>query len=176
MENQEFKNLLQNIIASYEARLKIVGGIIENTHKTLDEFRAKREEVSVSLREALAKSANLRKKDFDGMIGEILNVQTGKEENIKKMLAEFHQEEEGVLMKLKSLLEQGDNLKIKNFKKILARIKQEQEKRSKNISQGVDSEIEKMRQELGEMLAHFKEERDKMALEWQNVLSKINNH
>ena len=177
--NQEFKSLLENIIGSYEVRLVIIKEIVANTQKTLEEFRTKREEMSARLGEALSHSVNLRKKDFDGMIGEILNVQTEKEDNIKKMLTEFRQEEEDVLTKLKSLLDkQGDNLKIKNFKKTLGKIKEEQEKRSKNISQGVGSEIEKLRQELDEMLTHFKKERDEMALEWQNVVNKMaqNNH
>lgn len=174
--DQEFKNLLQNIITSYEARLKIVGGIIANTHKTLEEFRVKREEISARLREALAKSVNLRKKDFDKMMGEILGIQSGREENIKKILADFHQEEEGVLAKLKSLLEQGDKIKIKDFKKMLFRVKNEQETREKNVGNGVGSEIERLRQEISGLLNHFKKERQNFTLEWQSMISRINNN
>lgn len=171
-QDQEIKNLLQNIIASYEARLQIIRSIIENTEKILGEFRTKREEMSTRLREALAKSTNLRKKDFDGMMGEILTVQAEREENTKRMLADFRQEEERVLIKLKSLLEQGKEIKIKDFKKMLAKIKNEQESREKNTGKEITSEIERMREEVSSMLTGFKKERDKIALEWQDMVNK----
>jgi len=170
LNNQEFKDLLQNIVASYEARLQIVKGIIANTRKTLEEFRTRREEISTRLREALAKSVNLRRKDFDKMMGEILEVQAGREENIKKMLDNFRQEEEGVLDKLRNLLERGDELKMKDFKKMLARVKDEQQSREKSVGKGIGSEIEKLRQEVSGLLSHFKKEKEGMALEWENMV------
>lgn len=173
MYSQEVKNLLENIIISYNARLKLVKDIIANTYQTLEEFKSKREEISNRLRNALAKSENLRKKDFDRMMEEILTIQTMKEENVKKMLADFHQEEEGVVVKLKGLLEKGEQIKIKDFKKMLTKIKDSQQLREQNISKEVSSEIERMREEVNGMLAAFKKEREKIASVWPKMINKI---
>ena len=131
MNHNEVKNLIENIITSYNVRLKLVENIITNTRKTLEEFKTKREEMSRKLRDSLAKSANLRKKDFNKMMEEILQVQTKREENINKMLADFHKEEEQVVAKLKNLLQKGEEIRIKDFKKMLIKIKNSQEVREK---------------------------------------------
>ncbi|PIP17566.1 MAG: hypothetical protein COX43_03655 [Parcubacteria group bacterium CG23_combo_of_CG06-09_8_20_14_all_35_9] len=164
MNHNEVKNLIENIITSYNVRLKLVENIITNTRKTLEEFKTKREEMSRKLRDSLAKSANLRKKDFNKMMEEILQVQTKREENINKMLADFHKEEEQVVAKLKNLLQKGEEIRIKDFKKMLIKIKNSQEVREKSTGEKVTSEIERMRQEVSEMLTVFKKEREKMVL------------
>lgn len=166
-QNQHVKDLIENIIDSYNVRLKIVKNIIANTHKTLEEFRIKREDLSSRLEDALAKTENLRRKDFDAMMGEVLALQAEREENIKKMLDEFQKQEEHIIKKLKDLSQKKEDIRIKDFKKILASIKNTQEVKEKNVSEKIGSEIERMRQEVSEMLSGFKKEREKLSLLWQ---------
>ena len=80
------------------------------------------------------------------------------------MLADFHKEEEQVVAKLKNLLQKGEEIRIKDFKKMLIKIKNSQEVREKSTGEKVTSEIERMRQEVSEMLTVFKKEREKMVL------------
>ncbi|MBU4370203.1 hypothetical protein KKG58_05675 [Patescibacteria group bacterium] len=160
---QQVKDLVESIITSYDTRLKIIKQIIKNTHQTLEEFRKKREGLSKKLQDVLAGAENLRRKDFDIMMGEVLAVQAEKEDNIKEMLVGFQKEEEQIVEKLKSL-SQKESISIKDFKKTLASIKNTQEVREKNVSEKVTLEIEKMRQEIGDMLAGIKKEREKMGI------------
>ena len=149
--------------------------IVEDTHKMLEDFRQRREKMSEELRETLAKNECLRKTDFNRMMGEILAAQLSREENVKRMLIGFREEEEGVAAKLRKLLEKGEEVRIKDFKKMIAKIKNEQKKREETTSQGVGEQLERMQNEVYGMLTMFKEERDKMASEWKNVLANVQN-
>ena len=171
----DLKKIAEEIVLSYEARIGVVKGIVEDTHKMLEDFRQRREEMSKALREALAKSECLRKTDFNNMMGEILAVQLKREENVKQMLADFRKEEEEVAMRLRKLLERGEEVRIKDFKRMIAKIKEEQREREKATSLGVGDQLERMQAEVYAMLGTFKQEREKMASEWKKVLANIQN-
>ena len=149
----DLKNLAKDIIASYDARAKIVGEIVEDTHQMLDGFRKNREEMSDNLREVLAKSESLRKKDFSAMMQDILLTQQKREENVKKMLADFREEEARVAERLRELLKRGEKLRLADFKKTLVRIRKDQTGREANTGEQVrgeratkQSEVYKMRE------------------------------
>ena len=125
------KDLAGDIIASYDARLKVVGDIIDDTHKMMDGFRGKRETMAGELQGILAKCESLRKKDFDRLMADIVSRQNEREKYVKEMLENFRKEEEVVAEKLRNLLGRGEEIRIKDFKKMMADIKQEQERRTK---------------------------------------------
>ena len=129
-ENNNFK-IAKDIVASYEARLKVVQATVEDTKRLLEEFREKRERMSQELKEALSKHESLRKKDFDKMMEGILVAQSSREENVKQMLADFQEEEMAVVRNLREMLKGGEKLRLKDFKKTLTKIKEEQEIREK---------------------------------------------
>jgi len=168
-EKRNLKDIADDIIASYEARVKVVGGIIEDTHKILDEFGKKREEMSDNLREVLAKSESLRKKDFNAMMQDILLTQHKREENVKKMLADFREEEVRVAERLRELLKRGEELRLVDFKKTLVRIRQDQAAREANTGEGVRAELATMQSEVYKMLEAFKKEREAATTEWQKI-------
>ena len=60
MPNNNFK-IAKDIMASYEARIKVVQATTEDTKRLLEEFRERRERMSQGLKEALAKHGSLRK-------------------------------------------------------------------------------------------------------------------
>ena len=64
----DMKRLAKEIVSSYESRISEVGIIIDNTHRILEDFKTKRNEMSNQLKEILAKEESLRKKDFDSMM------------------------------------------------------------------------------------------------------------
>ena len=163
------KNLAEDIIASYDSRVRLVGEIVEDTHKMLDEFKGKRQEMSDNLREVLAKSESLRKKDFSAMMQDILLTQHKREENVKKMLADFREEEARVVEQLKELLKRGEKIRLADFKKTLIRIRQDQASREANTGEQVRTELATMQSEVYKMLEAFKKEREGAAAEWGKV-------
>lgn len=168
---KNLKNIADEIVAAYDARVKIVGEIVEDTHKTIDGFREKREQMSQNLREALAKNESLRKKDFDYMMIDILAKQAEREKHVKNMLQGLHKEEKMVAEKLRELLSKGENIRIRDFKKMMADIRQEQENRSQETGDSISEELQKMREEVYAMLDTFKKERQSVASAWQEALS-----
>lgn len=156
-------------MVSYDARTKFVNEIVEDTHKMLDGFRGKREEMSDNLREVLAKSESLRKKDFNTMMRDILLTQQKREDNVKKMLADFREEEARVAEQLRELLKQGEKIRLADFKKTLGRIREDQVVREANTGEQIRIELSKMQDEVYKMLETFKKEREGAASEWQKV-------
>ena len=163
------KNLAKDIIASYDTRVRVVGEIVEDTHKMLDGFKEKREEMSEDLREVLAKFEFLRKKDFNAMMQDILLTQQKREESVKKMLADFREEEARVAEQLKELLKRGEEIRLADFKKTLVRIRQDQTAREANTGEQVRAELATMQSEVYKMLEAFKKEREAAASEWGKV-------
>ena len=168
MANHNFK-IAKDIVASYEARINVVRAIVEDTRKLLEDFRNRREKMSQELREALAQHESLRKKDFDKMMGDIMLLQSEREENVKNMLADFENQETQVLGGLKVMLQRGEKLRLKDFKKTLAKIKGEQEARQKETPERINEEVLRMRSEVQSLLENFKKEREKVASGWKEM-------
>jgi nucleoid DNA-binding protein len=169
-EKRDLKNLAGDIIASYEARAKVVGGIVENTHKMMDGFKEKRGTMANELQEILAKCESLRKKDFDRMMADIVAKQNEREKEVRNMLEAFRKEEEAVAEGLKQLLKKGEEIRIKDFKKMMVGIRQEQEKRAKETGESIADELQNMRREVHGMLDNFKQERQSVAAAWHEML------
>lgn len=170
-EKKNLGDLARDIVVSCDARVKAVGEIIEDTHRMMSDFKGKREDMSKELKEHLAKSESLRKKDFDSMMADMVLKQSEREEQVRKMLADFRKEEEAVAEKLKNLLQKGENIRISDFKKMMTEIKREQDKRVKETSATVASELQDMRAEVYQMLCNFKKERQSVATAWHEILS-----
>jgi len=169
-EKKNLDDFARDVVVSYDARVKVVGEIVEDTHKMMNDFRGKREDMSKELREHLAKSESLRRKDFDRMMADIVLKQNEREEQVKKMLADFRREEETVAEKLRNLLQKGEGVRIGDFKKMMAEIKSEQDKRVKETSASVANELQNMRAEVYQMLDNFKKERQSVATAWHEIL------
>jgi len=161
--------IAKDIVASYEARIKVVQATVEDTKRLLEEFRNKREKMSQELKEALAQHESLRKKDFDKMMEDILIAQKTREENVKQMLADFQDEEMKVVEGLREMLKKGEKLRLGDFKKTLAKIREKQEIRQKETPGQINEELSRMRSEVQGMLENFKKEREKVASEWKSM-------
>lgn len=175
----DLKKVAEDIASAYDARVKIVKGIAEDTQSMLKGFRERREAMAKELQDVLAKSEHLRKKDFNIMMEGILLTQAGRENVVKQILADFRQEEEMVSGQLKKLLGRGEELRVKDFKRVLARIQKNQEERQKEVRGKASSELANMQSEVAKMLTNFKSEREKMSLEWRGMvvaLSKVKKH
>lgn len=169
-EKKNLGDLARDIVVSCDARVKVVGEIIEDTNRMMNDFKGKREDVSKELKERLAKSESLRKKDFDGMMADIVLKQNEREEQVRKMLADFRKEEEMVAEKLRNFLQKSEGIRISDFKKMMIEIKREQDKRVRETGATVADELQNMRAEVYQMLDNFKKERQSVATAWHEVL------
>lgn len=169
-ETKNLKDLAQDIVAAYDARVRVVGEIVGTTRKTISDFREKREHMSKELQEVLARCESLRMKDFDVMMADILGKQNEREEKVKKMLEDFRAEEEMVAEKLRNLLKKGEAIRMKDFKKMMLAIRTEQERRVRVTGESVAEQLQKMQQEVHSMLNNFKIERQSVASAWHDVL------
>jgi len=169
IKKNNLKNLAEDIIASYDTRVRVVDEIVEDTHKILDGFREKREEMSGNLQEVLAKFESLRKKDFNAMMQDILLTQQKREEGVKTMLADFREEETRVSKQLRDFLKRGEEIRLADFKKTLARIRQDQTAREANTGEQIRVELSSMQGEVYKMLETFKKEREAAESEWKKV-------
>lgn len=172
---KNLKDLAQDIAASYDARVKIVGEIVKDTHQMMESFKQKREHMAKELREILAKCESLRKKDFDRMMSDIVATQSKRESEVKEMLERFREEEEMVARKLKNLLKKGENIRIKDFRKMMRDIRSEQERRVGEMNTSISDQLERMREEVYTMLDHFKKERKSVASAWHEILTLFHN-
>ncbi len=173
-ESQEgrrnLKDLAQDIVVSYDARIRIIGEIAEDTRQMMSDFKEKRGDMSKELQEVLAKCESLRKKDFDQMMANIVATQNKRENQVKKMLEDFRREEEMIAEKLKSLLKKGEKIRIKDFKKMMLEIKREQERRMAETGGFAAEQIQEMQKEVHAMLDNFKKERQSVASAWNETL------
>jgi len=169
-EKRNLKDIADDIIASYETRVRVVGGIIEGTHKMMDDFKEKRETMAKELQVILAKCESLRKKDFVRMMADIVSRQNEREKEVREMMDNFRKEEEMVAEKLKKLLQRGKEIRIKDFKRMMADIRQEQDRKAKAVGESITVELQDMRGEVHAMLDNFKKERQSMATAWHEML------
>lgn len=100
--------LAGEVIASYEARIASVEQITEASHEMLEAFRAEREAMRARLQEALARSACLRRRDFDGMMQGILSAQEGRAVEVRETMRAYLQEQRTLAVALKEALVRAD--------------------------------------------------------------------
>jgi len=101
---EEMTHLARELADSYEARISSVEQIIAGTHEMLETFRSQREAMRSRLREALARAASLRKRDFDTMMEGILARQEAREMQIKETMRDYLQEQRLLAATLKEIL------------------------------------------------------------------------
>ena len=105
---REIKKTVEDIIAFYESRVLAIERIIEETYKMVEEFKKIREEIGPTLREDLAKSKSLRKKDFDKLMSGIYLQQSQREEEVKETLMDFLKEQKRAASELKDALVENE--------------------------------------------------------------------
>lgn len=148
---EEMKNLAQEIITSYEARINIVGNIIESTHRTLENFRNEREEMSGQLRKMLADFESLRKKDFDNMMRDIILRQDQREKEVREKLKNFLEEHKKMAQDLKELLSNAESVRLEKCKSSLEDIKVRQSEREREVNSMLE-DFQKEQENLSDVL------------------------
>lgn len=124
--------LVQNIIDSYEMRVKTVDRLVKQANELLKSFHAEQEELASKLRDNLAKGECLRKKDFDLMMEDIRAQRKKREKEAAEVLERFQREEEEMIAELRKIIKSGEHTRLEKFKtmkeSILARQKEREER------------------------------------------------
>lgn len=162
---EDMKNIIENIISSYEARIQSIGAIFDTTYQLLEGFqdglldtREEREKINTELRENLARNESLRKKDFDNMMQDILSAQEQREKQIRNLLKNYLDEQKEVanaltesLGKFKNALSGGEAQRVKEFHAAITEILEKQEQRKQEVSSEL-KEFQKNQQEMAKRL------------------------
>jgi len=136
----DMRKLTEEIISSYEERISVVGTIIDDTHRVLDDFRLQRNEMSAQLKDKLSKEKTLRKKDFDAMMADITAAQEVREQELRDSLKSYLEEQKNAVGTIRSKLKEHSSAKNEdgqsvsgNFKTTLDDIQARQRKRQDEV-------------------------------------------
>jgi chromosome segregation ATPase len=162
---EDMKNIVENIISSYEARIESIERIFYTTGQLLEGFqerlldtREEREKVNAELRENLAKNESLRKKDFDNMMQDILSAQDQREKQVKSLLKNYLNEQREManalgesLGNVKDALSKGQAERVREFQTVIKEILAEQDERKEEVTARLN-EFQKEQQEMAKRL------------------------
>jgi len=118
----DLKNLGEEIVASYDMRIKAVGGLVKDTHKMLKGFHTEHKEMSAALRAELAKGEQGRLKDFKAMMSDIEKTLADLTKNVSNMIKGFQKDHKAMAGELEAGLEQGETERLKDFQKMMSDI------------------------------------------------------
>lgn len=105
---EQMREAAEEVVASYVTRLTTVSQIIDETYGLLNNSRVERAELETALRDILAETSSLRKKDFDEMMADIMEQQNRREAAIRDGLRRFLDEQVVLANRLKNELKSGN--------------------------------------------------------------------
>jgi len=168
------KNIVEDIVISYEAKIENINSFFETTHLILGEFqdplleiKEERGEINTQLEDLLANNEHLRRTDFHRMMQGVLSIQANKEKEIRNLLNTYLIEQKQMvnllkdnLAKIKAALANGQGVEVKESKELINQILTQQDKRKQEVSlklKEFQKEQKEMTQALLELLAKGKE-------------------
>lgn len=147
----ELQRLGQSIIDAQEMRVKAIGGLVLKAAQALRDFRLEQEGMIAELRDLLAKTESLRKKDFDTMMDDIIAQRKEREMAVIGVLERFGSEGGRMIAELRRFLNQDGCLRLDEFAKLKEAILTEQERREKEVAE-VLREFHREQEELNTAL------------------------
>ena len=153
---ENLKDLANSIIDSYEMRVKTVNDLMEQAYHFLESFHAELQEMIVQLKENLAKSESLRRKDFDRMMSGLTARRSAREEEAEKVFQNFQEEEKEMIGRLRNVMVQGgrsnpDDMEI--IKEDILNRQKERETGIVNALKRIQMEQEELKTALKKLLA-----------------------
>lgn len=168
---EDMKDIVNNIVGSYETKIRSVGAIFDTTHQLLQTFqesfldkKQEREKLKAELRENLARNGTLRKKDFDNMMQKILSNQETREREVRNLLNSY----------LNGQRQMADSLRnnLANVKDALAKGQTQRAKEFQAVIKDILAQQEKRKQEAIFKLREFQEEQRQIAKRLEELLAK----
>lgn len=153
---ENLKDLANSIIDSYEMRVKTVNDLMEQAYHFLENFHTELQEMIVQLKENLAKSESLRKKDFDRMMGGLTARRNAREEEAERVFQNFQEEEKEMIGRLRNVMVSGDRSNPDDMEIIKEDILNRQKERETGIVHAlkrIQMEQEELKTALKKLLA-----------------------
>ena len=153
---ENLKDLANSIIDSYEMRVKTVNDLMEQAYHFLENFHTELQEMIAQLKENLAKSESLRKKDFDRMMSGLTARRRAREEEAEKVFQNFHEEEKEMIGRLRNVIISGSRSDPTDMEIIKEDILKRQKERETGIVHAlkrIQMEQEELKTALKKLLA-----------------------
>ena len=161
----DLNKVVEDVVASYEAKIENINSFFETTHLILGEFqdplletREERGEINSQLEDLLAKNEHLRRTDFHRMMQGILSIQVNKEKEIRNLLNNFLIEQKQMLntlkdtlTKIKDAFAKGEGVQVKESQKLMVELLTQQDKRKQEVASKL-REFQKEQQEMTKRL------------------------
>ena len=129
----DLRALANGIIDSYEMRVSTVNVLMAQANQILKGFQTEIEEMIAVLRDNLAKTESLRKKDFDRMFSDVVERRRQREDYAEKSLKSFQEEEAEMINCLRKIILSGNSSNRKDIEAIKDDISKRQKEREKRI-------------------------------------------
>ncbi len=129
---EDIKTLGEDIVASYDSRVKAIGTLVKDTHQMLKGFDAEHKEMSDNLKDNLEKGEADRLKAFKDMMGDINKGIKDIETYVENKLKEFSDAHADMSEELKKDLAKYVAGIVSTTKKLLADFTDEREKMAAN--------------------------------------------
>ena len=156
--SDDIKNLGEDIVASYDSRVKAIGTLVKDTHQMLKGFDTEHKEMSEKLRADLAKGEEDRLKVHKALMADIQKFVSNLAKEVADMIKRVQKEHKDMADKLKADLAKGEEDRIKAFKLMMANIRKEIkdiETYVKNKLKEFDDAHADMSEELKKALAEY---------------------
>ena len=156
---EELRALANSIIDSYEMRVSTVNTLMAQANNILKAFQTELEEMVALLRDNLAKSESLRKKDFEHMIKDVIERRMQREQEAEQSFKLFQKEEEEMIARLRAIVFSGNNSGLDDIEAIREDILKRQKMREKKIVKSLKCfqvEQEELRVALKKLLSKGK--------------------
>jgi len=161
------KNMVEDVLSSYENRIKSLGSIFDITYRFLNETqeslvnaRDEREKINTQIRDILAKKEHLRRKDFNNMMEGILLAQEKREKDVRNLLKGYFSDQKDMAQSLRKNLEEfrdslakGEGQRTKGFQALIKDILFIQEERKREVV----SKLKDFQREQGDLALGLKD-------------------
>jgi len=187
----DIKTLGEDIVASYDGRIKAIGTLVKDTHQMLKGFQAEHKEMSGKLKDDLAKGEKDRLAGFKVMMAEIQKFvsdivvdgtaklmkqiqkeQKDRNEAVADLLEKFAKDHVAMAAELKKSLAQGEKDRLGDFKKMMNGVQKyvaDVIKETDRLIKEIQARQDERNKEVLDLLQEFKIEREKMAANWQAI-------
>ena len=132
-QRKQLRALAESIIDAYEIRVNTIESLMTQAYQFLIKFRSELTEMVGQLQTNLAVLQKLRRKDFDGMIHDVLDRHQLMENEASENLERFRKEECEMIQCLRNILSDGCTSGIEDVEFIRTDILNRQKEREQSV-------------------------------------------
>lgn len=134
-DTKQLRNIIGEIVNSYDSKVKAVTSLMKEVTQKIRNYHVEQELITNRLKEMLARSECLRKKDFDTMIAGIRSQQQAREKEVSQIVDDFCREEEETVAKLREILTVKSPSTLEDFEVLKEKMLNRPKERERKVSQ-----------------------------------------